>query len=804
MSDAKRVKQLLRERVADLAPYLFPNGKREGNHWCVGDVSGTPGQSFKICIAGEKAGLWGDFAESERHSRSLLDLWMRARSVDFKTALREAAEWTGQPLNGVNGTAPVPNPNQPDNCTHVIRPVQRRLDWSACVEAFSAEHGERLAAWRGYSIEFCFWLKERGLVGLYSGCIAFPVHGRLGGVLAAHYRLKDGSWRYHPRGANVRPLVIGNLIPGDPVHVFESQWDAFAFMDVSGERSGIVITRGAGNGKLVADVIPDRSAVYLWTQNDAAGEKWQKDICAVIKAAVKRAKTPAPHKDLNDWTRAGATVEDLVAVLSDAEPIRQAKKMSIEGRPGAHGTQVERCPDSLNSRLLPFELRDDYPEPLGPAAFHGLAAEIVRRIEPHTEADQAALLFQLLAAFGNIVGHTAYVVADGAHHYLNIYGVLVGQSSKGRKGTSWSQIGRICERVDEDWRNNRVAGGLSSGEGLIWAVRDPIEETKPVKVKGRYNGEYETVVADHGVTDKRLLVIEGEFANVLKVMTREGNTLSPVIRAAWDSGNLRTMVKNSPAKATDAHISIIGHITRDELRRLLTQTESANGFANRFHWLAVKRSKYLPEGGAIETIKFDDLLDRLMRAIQFAPDVAEIIRDEEARRLWCEVYPDLSEGKPGMAGAVSGRAEAQVLRLSVIYALLDESRVIRPEHHEAAMALWRYCEQSAKWIFGTSTGDRNADKILTALRHVSNGMTKTEISSDVFNRHASSADIDEALRLLHGLRMASYRTEVSGGAPIQRWFLIDENREKSEESQGPSRNPPDNSLISQSRGEVRN
>ena len=69
--------------------------EREGNHWCVGDISGAPGQSFKICIAGEKAGLWGDFADSEKHSRSLLDLWMRARDVDFKTALREAAEWLG-------------------------------------------------------------------------------------------------------------------------------------------------------------------------------------------------------------------------------------------------------------------------------------------------------------------------------------------------------------------------------------------------------------------------------------------------------------------------------------------------------------------------------------------------------------------------------------------------------------------------------------------------------------------------------------------------------------------------------------
>jgi hypothetical protein len=133
-----------------------------------------------------------------------------------------------------------------------------------------------------------------------------------------------------------------------------------------------------------------------------------------------------------------------------------------------------------------------------------------------------------------------------------------------------------------------------------------------------------------------------------------------------------------------------------------------------------------------------------------------------------------------MSGAVIGRAEAQVMRLSAIYALLDKSRLIRPEHHLAAMALWKYCEESARWIFGTSTGNRNADKILVALRHAPTGMTKTEISVEVFNRHASSADIDEALRLLHGFNMAGYRAERSDGAPIQRWFFADGNRELSE------------------------
>jgi hypothetical protein len=164
---------------------------------------------------------------------------------------------------------------------------------------------------------------------------------------------------------------------------------------------------------------------------------------------------------------------------------------------------------------------------------------------------------------------------------------------------------------------------------------------------------------------------------VLKVMSREGNTLSPVIRSAWDSGNLRSMTKNSEARATDAHVSINGHITKDELRRQLTETESANGFANRFLFAAVRRSKILPEGGDIESENFNDLVTRLHAVIEFGRTAGEITRSEEARELWRACYPALSEGKPGLLGAITARAEAQVLRLSCNYALLDSSRSSR-------------------------------------------------------------------------------------------------------------------------------
>jgi Protein of unknown function (DUF3987)/CHC2 zinc finger len=191
--------------------------------------------------------------------------------------------------------------------------------WQPCVDAFTDIKG--LARWRGYKSRFVEWLKENGLIGIYDGRVATPVIQN-SAVVGAHYRLKDASWRYFPSGINTRPLVIGDLLPSGTLHIFESQWDAFAFMDKSGVTDGIIITRGASNGGLVAGAIPEHSTVYLWPQNDGPGQKWERDICSNTKATMKRAKIPAPHKDLNQWTKAGGTSDGLFAAMVHAETIR--------------------------------------------------------------------------------------------------------------------------------------------------------------------------------------------------------------------------------------------------------------------------------------------------------------------------------------------------------------------------------------------------------------------------------------------------------------------------------------------------
>jgi hypothetical protein len=507
---------------------------------------------------------------------------------------------------------------------------------------------------------------------------------------------------------------------------------------------------------------------------DMAGEKHTKQVIESLAGkakSIKHVALPGGFHDVSDYI---ASLPPEAAAEAIRKLIDETPEIETQSIGKSDGEQTDLT--SLSSPGV-----DDYPKPPDETAFYGLAGDIARRILPQTEADPVALLVQFLVAFGNVIDRTAHSVADGSWHYLNLFCVLVGETSKGRKGTALQHMLRLFAHVDEGWRMNCLVSGLSSGEGVIHAVRDEIRETKPVKEKGKYTGESVDVVTDSGVTDKRLMVIEGEFCSALKVMSREGSTLSPTLRQAWDTGNLRTLTKNSPARATNAHISIIGHITRLETRRELTETESANGFGNRIAWVAVRRSKCLPEGG--EAAPIADLVERLKEAVKFAKDAEELRRSEEARELWASVYPKLSAGKPGLLGAITARAEAQVLRFSNLYALLDCSVTVELVHLRAALALWAYSDRSAEWVFESGTGSKNADRILAALKVAGEkGLTRLQITNEVFNRHATKFEIDEALRLLHGLKLAVRKLEGTATRPAERWFYKNPAGEVCEES----------------------
>jgi hypothetical protein len=433
---------------------------------------------------------------------------------------------------------------------------------------------------------------------------------------------------------------------------------------------------------------------------------------------------------------------------------------------GFPDSQPELYAERSTGAFVPQQSRDaaPWPEPLAEPAYHGLFGDIARAVDPVTESDPAAVLLQGIVAFGALVGRGPHVRVEGDEHHLNFYCLLVGNTSKARKGTSWGRVKEIFSRIP-NWP--RVVNGLSTGEGLKYHVRDPSTKLEP----NQQNGKTEEVLVDAGARDKRLFVFEPEFTQVLRQTARAGNTLSPTIRAAWDTGELMTLTKNDPVTATGTHISIVGHITVDELRAELTATDRANGFANRFLYMCVKRSKLLPFGaGSLPDDIQKSFVDRIITAVAQARGLGGVEMTPAARDVWERVYPTLSQGYPGMLGAVTARAEAQCLRLALAYAVADQADVISGDHLLAAIALWERAEASARHIFGSAIGDPVADEILRALRAAGTvGMTRTEISN-VFKRHEKAERIGIALDLLARHHSATCcQQPAQGGRPAEVW-----------------------------------
>jgi hypothetical protein len=274
------------------------------------------------------------------------------------------------------------------------------------------------------------------------------------------------------------------------------------------------------------------------------------------------------------------------------------------------------------------------------AAYSGLVGDIVQTLLPHTEADPVALLIQTLTTAGNVIGQLPHYQVEGDQHRTNLFAVVVGDSAKGRKGVSLGRVRSVVKTADETWASDRISSGLSSGEGFIYQVRDPVEKYDP---KDKCSE-----IVDPGTTDKRLMIVEPEFASAISVAERHGNTLSPLIRRAWDGDKLSTLTRNSPLTASGAHISIIGHITVDELRARINRTELANGFANRFLFVLSRRSKILPFGGSLIDSEILHLGEKLTATIEKAKVVGRVSMTGKSRSKWAAVYPALSAAKPGL------------------------------------------------------------------------------------------------------------------------------------------------------------
>ncbi len=390
-----------------------------------------------------------------------------------------------------------------------------------------------------------------------------------------------------------------------------------------------------------------------------------------------------------------------------------------------------------------------YPSPL---------KELIEARRGCCEASPEAIGAQFIAAAGCFLGRTSVLNVGETPHRANEFVLAVGPTGQG-KGDAKHYALAAFEEADPLWFAHNVRGGLSSGEGLIHNVRD--EEVRGQDRKGRN-------IVIPGVRDKRFLLDEPEFTAVLKVITRDGNTLSNVLREAFDGKEvLATLTKTSPTKATGAHVGLIGHTTRADLRRYLADLDCRNGLVNRFLFVVTKRVEAIPRPSPMPANVRHEVAVALRSARAHAVQTPVVSWSEEAGNAWDRLYAKIRDPQPGLLGDITARGAAHVCRLALIFALLDKKQFIEERHLRAATSWWDVSLASARAIFGDRTGNSDADRILEELPRPGDYASLTELRERRFANKISAGRLADAIDLLISMKEIKTEERRSGGRPAK-------------------------------------
>ncbi|UJS22916.1 hypothetical protein [Thiothrix winogradskyi] len=428
-------------------------------------------------------------------------------------------------------------------------------------------------------------------------------------------------------------------------------------------------------------------------------------------------------------------------------------------------SNVVKLPETGSNNAIEIEdAPSEFPIP-HEGCYYGIAGRFAFDACQQSEADPIGVLIHLLTWAGAYFGNKAVLRLGDVEAPPRLFSVTA-SSAGGGKGTAASPVRKLMQ----DYVNVQLRklglplalyrdGPMSSGEGLAWAVRDPAD-----------TDDEDGNPTDKGVPDKRLMILEEEFAAVLQAARREGNTVSAAIRRFWDTGNFSPLTKNNRVTVTDAHVCFVGHITYEELVKRLEQSEYATALASRILWICVRRPKIVAIPESIPVVKMLHYADEVAKAIQFSSDLNELSLSPESLELWSTLALSLAKVNSPM----SERSRVQVLRIACIFALLDCTDQVMPKHLHAATHIWDYCLGSVAYIF---EGEQNEDegKIIAALRK-HGGLTTTQIRVNVFQQNIKSAAMNTLLKSLETQgrikRTVKHRSDGRSGKPATIFELI--------------------------------
>lgn len=387
------------------------------------------------------------------------------------------------------------------------------------------------------------------------------------------------------------------------------------------------------------------------------------------------------------------------------------------------------------------------PDAIGEDAYYGIAGRHLRNVEANSEAHPAGILGLFLSGFGSIVGMSAYMRVEDNLHYPMVNVIVTGQSSRSRKDTAMGRALRPLKAADPVWGTLRIKQGFSSGEAVAAYFERLYRTEQPL----------------------RLFVTDTEFKTTLTICGREGNTLSEMYRHMFNGDALEVNVKKSKDVIWVPYScgTSAGLITKTELQEVLKESEMASGFVNRYMTLLIHRVRKISRPAKVVDPVMMAERENIVRELQSvlawilsrSKDVdatdgsigLKMSWGGEAGRMWDDFYSRLGDDD----AEYLTRAEVFVMRLSMIYALLDRSDTIQPVHLRAALAVWKYAEESAHLVYGNPQPS-SVVKVLN--RALVAGHLKRGAVYNMFGKHGSSEWLDWVME--EAAAMSKGRLEV--------------------------------------------
>lgn len=420
------------------------------------------------------------------------------------------------------------------------------------------------------------------------------------------------------------------------------------------------------------------------------------------------------------------------------------------------------------------------PQP-DPACLYGLIGAVARAGSDGAETSPYAIAANFMAYLSCAIGRGVYLPIGNTRHHARLFCLHIGRSGRGRKGDAVSLVLRIDQALramGEGIAPQVHRGGLSTREGLAALIHD-----------GYRQGRQDVPA----IEDKRLWVVESEFANVLHQGRRDGNTLSAALRDCWDGVELKPATKSNRLYASDPHVCLSGAISPGELMGLMSARELTNGFANRFLMIWAERTRMLPFPEETPQALVEQLAERVREVLAFTGAERHGERDRlrmdlspQAQWRYAQLYRgDLhDEHGEGVVGALLERRAPMLLRLAMLFALTDHLARIETHHIDAAMAWVRHATASVRFVFVSAAEEAQlaqvrelSTRVLAFLRERGQA-TRSQISAECFRGRVPKARIDASLEALLASTPPKItvdwgtRSDGAPGAPLRVYRLV--------------------------------